>query len=151
MISNLVLGLAMTTVNLAVQVAAILGVLRYLNRKVRTLLGEISWRADFTMILSVILVLLLGHLVQSSIWAATFMMLGEFTNFDTALYFSLVNFTSLGYGDIVMSDRHRLLGALEAANGVMMFGLTAGGVLSIMTGLFSRHFPNVAAATKHDR
>ena len=46
---------------------------------------------------------------------------------------------ALGYGDIVMSEEHRLLGALEAANGVLMFGLSAGAILSVMNGLFNRH------------
>ena len=37
-----------------------------------------------------------------------------------------------------MSEERRLLGALEAANGVLMFGLSAGAILSVMNGLFSR-------------
>jgi len=49
-----------------------------------------------------------------------------------------VNFTSLGYGDIVMSEKWRLLGALEAGNGVLMFGLSASTILSIMNALFAR-------------
>ncbi len=61
------------------------------------------------------------------------MSLGEFQDFGTAFYHSAVNFTSLGYGDIVMSEEWRLLGALEAANGVLMFGITAGLVIAVLT------------------
>ena len=57
----------------------------------------------------------------------------------TAFYHSAVNFASLGYGDIVMSEKWRLLGALEASNGVLMFGLSAGTLLAVMTNLFARH------------
>ena len=46
------------------------------------------------------------------------------TPWATALYFSAVNFATLGYGDIVMSERWRLLGPLEAANGILMFGVS---------------------------
>jgi len=49
------------------------------------------------------------------------------------------NFAALGYGDIVMSERWRLLGALEATNGVLMLGLSSGGVLSVMNGVLSQH------------
>ena len=72
-------------------------------------------------------------------WAMLFLWMGEFEDFATAFYHSTVNFTSLGYGDIVMSEEHRLLGALEAANGVLMFGLSAGAILSVMNGMFNRH------------
>ena len=71
-------------------------------------------------------------------WAILFLWLGEFEDFATAFYHSTVNFTSLGYGDIVMSEERRLLGALEAANGVLMFGLSAGAILSVMNGMFNR-------------
>ena len=52
------------------------------------------------------------------------MLLGEFSDFSTAVYHSAVNFVTLGYGDIVMSERWRLLGPLEAINGILMFGVS---------------------------
>ena len=84
------------------------------------------------------LFLLFGHLMQFATWAILFMGVGEFQDFETAFYHSTVNFTSLGYGDIVMSERWRLLGGLEAANGVLMFGLSAGLILSTLNALFKR-------------
>jgi voltage-gated potassium channel Kch len=53
-----------------------------------------------------------------------FLSLGEFEDYATAAYHSAVNFTTLGYGDVVMSERWRLLGALEAASGILMFGVS---------------------------
>ena len=50
--------------------------------------------------------------------------LGAFEDFETALYFSGVTFTSLGFGDVVLHGRMRLLAPLQAANGLMMFGIT---------------------------
>jgi hypothetical protein len=69
------------------------------------------------------------------------MKLNEFDSFLTSFSHSAVNFASLGYGDIVMSEKWRLLGALEASAGVLMFGLSAGTMLSVMTRLFARHNP----------
>ena len=62
------------------------------------------------------------------IWAVV-RLLGEFDDFATAMYHSAVNFATLGYGDIVMSERWRMLGPLEAANGILMFGVST----SVMT------------------
>lgn len=55
-----------------------------------------------------------------------------FAAMSIAFYHSTVNFTTLGYGDMVMNDSRRLLGALEAANGVLMFGLTTGFLYSVL-------------------
>ena len=72
----------------------------------------------------VMLLMLAGNFAQMGIWAVLFMLLGEFDQLATALYHSGVNFATLGYGDIVMSERWRLLGPLEAANGILMFGVS---------------------------
>lgn len=72
----------------------------------------------------VMLLMLLGNFAQMIIWAALFVLLGEFEEVATALYYSAVNFATLGYGDIVMTERWRLLGPLEAANGILMFGVS---------------------------
>jgi len=135
MLSNLLYGSALIIVNLGIQVLAVTVLLRYISGLLR---DEMSTTRD-AVILSVVMgVLLLGHLFQFATWALLFVWLGEFDDFATAFYHSTVNFTSLGYGDIVMSEARRLLGALEAANGVLMFGLSAGAILSVMNWLFRR-------------
>jgi hypothetical protein len=73
---------------------------------------------------TVLLLLTLAYFTQMSIWAGLFMLLGEFADFPTALYHSGVNYVTLGYGDIVMTKGWRLLGPIEAANGILMFGLS---------------------------
>jgi hypothetical protein len=76
------------------------------------------------------IILVIGNLLQVVIWAGLFLWLGEFQNFDEAVYHSAVNFATLGYGDIVMSSKHRLLGAIEAINGVLMVGLSTAALMS---------------------
>ena len=73
---------------------------------------------------AVMLIMTVGSLFQVAIWAALFILLGEFDRAEASLYYSAVNFSTLGYGDIVMSDRWRLLGPLEAFNGILMFGVS---------------------------
>jgi hypothetical protein len=82
----------------------------------------------------VMLLLVIGNLGQIAIWALLFRLLGEFQQFDDAFYHSAVNFGSLGYGDIVMSDQHKLLGALEAINGVLMIGVSTAALMSTFQG-----------------
>ncbi len=136
---KLSIGSVMVIVNLGIQVLAIRFVRAHFKRQgyldsvePQPMETVLSWQ--HTKNLAVILLFLfLGHLFQFATWAGLFVSLGEFQDFGTAFYHSAVNFTSLGYGDIVMSEEWRLLGALEAANGVLMFGITAGLVIAVLT------------------
>jgi hypothetical protein len=78
------------------------------------------------------IVLILGNFLQIMIWGSLFMALGEFSELYEAVYHSAVNFSSLGYGDVVMTKPWKLLGPLEAANGVLMFGLTGAALMAIL-------------------
>jgi len=126
MSDGLILGVAVFVLTVVVQVIAVIALVRYLRRRGR--LGRFDarfWYATRTLA-TAMLILFLGHLFQAGIWAALFHRLGAFEEFETAFYHSAVNFSSLGYGDIVMPEELRLLGALEAAGGVLMFGLSTG-------------------------
>ncbi len=61
------------------------------------------------------------HTVEIWLYASLYLVLGEMHLLEEALYFSTVTFASLGFGDIVLSPRWRLLSAIEAANGVILF------------------------------
>ncbi len=142
MFVSLILGSVTVVVSMSIQVIAVVVMLRYL---IKAIADHDPPSAGFGFeayaISMVLMMLFIGHLIQIAIWAILFMLLGEFDIFQTAFYHSTVNFASLGYGDIVMSEKWRLLGAIEASNGVLMFGLSAGTMLSVMTNLFARHDP----------
>ena len=136
--SELLLLVPVLLFNVCIQVAAVLGIVRYLVKRTEEgTLGSGVLQQSFTLF-SVTLVLLVGHLVQIGIWAWLFVAVEEFDNFQTAFYHSAVNFAALGYGDIVMSEETRLLGALEAANGVLMFGLSAATLYAVLIKLIAR-------------
>jgi hypothetical protein len=136
------IGCVFALATLAIQIAAIVFMLQYLVKFTHEEHPRLTGMKKPAYVISVVMLMLfIGHLVQVAIWAALFMYLGEFSDFLTAFYHSMVNFASLGYGDIVMSEKWRLLGAMEAGNGVLMFGLTAGVVLSVMQQLFVASAP----------
>lgn len=152
MLANLILGCFTVFISMGIQVAVVVMTLRYLLNMVNIQNPDSKGFGFDTYVISVVLtILFVGHLLQVAIWAGLFMYLGEFSDFLTAFYHSAVNFASLGYGDIVMSEKWRLLGALEASNGVLMFGLSAGTLLAIMTKLFARHRPAVSPPANETR
>jgi len=139
MLATLLLGSLLIIGNMAIQIFAVVMVVRILLKRFSA--GELGkgLKADIYVISIVIGVLFVGHLLQFATWATLFILIGQFSEFSVAFYHSTVNFTSLGYGDIVMDARWRLLGGFEAANGVLMFGLSTGTILSVMSYVFSRY------------
>ncbi len=144
----LLIGSLALVVNMLIQIAIIVAITGYLLRLLDSgrMLPAIG--TDIKLMSVIFLVLFFGHVLQFAVWASLFLWLGEFSDFDSAFYHSVVNFTSLGYGDIVMSEKWRLLGRLEAANGILMFGLTTSAFLTLMNRLFGRHSKIVRARTK---
>jgi hypothetical protein len=58
------------------------------------------------------------------IWAIALIGAGEFQEMEPALYFAFSAFTTLGFGDVILSNSWRLLSGVAAANGLLLFGLS---------------------------
>jgi hypothetical protein len=121
LVNNLVLGLPTMIGCLLLQALLISAAIRYYRKRRHQVSGASFWRTT-GVITGVMLLLTAGNLAQVGVWALLFELLDEFQLYGDAFYHSAVNFATLGYGDIVMSARHRLLGPLEAINGALMIG-----------------------------
>jgi len=131
MIENVLLGLGAMVVCLAIQAFLVVVAIQvYANH--RNVATSPTLIGTFVLICAVMLVLVIGNFLQISLWAGLFMLLGEFTEFNTAAYYSAVNFATLGYGDIVMSEQHRILGPMQAVNGVLMIGVSTAVVMAAL-------------------
>ena len=79
--------------------------------------------------------LLALNFIEAIIWGFTYYILPGITEFDSiekAIYFSLVTFTTLGYGDITISSTNRILSGIEAMNGVLLLGWTTAVMFSVL-------------------
>ena len=70
----------------------------------------------------IVMLILMATIAEGVLWAFSYLSIEAFKTFEEALYFSLVTYTTLGYGDLVLMDEHRLMAVIEAANGVIMLG-----------------------------
>lgn len=134
----LLIGSAIFAVSVVIQVLAILGLLNFLRRRDRPGKSDVNLRAATATLSGSMLILFVGHLFQVGLWAALFVRLDQFERYATAFYHSMVNFSSLGYGDVVMSADWRLLGAMEATSGILMFGISTGVGLAVFNRLSKR-------------
>lgn len=90
-------------------------------------------------ILSMSLVWTLGMMTLAVwVWALALFGLRIFVEFEASVYFSLVAFTTLGFGDILLPAEWRLLGGMAAANGLLMFGLLTAILVEILRDMRQR-------------
>lgn len=129
MLMNLLLGLPTMLLCLFIQSLLFVAVIRYYTRRGYLLTSPSFW-SSLAVIKGVMLLLVAGNLAQIAIWALLFQFLGEFQQFSEAFYHSAVNFATLGYGDLVMSPERKLLGPLEAINGVLMIGISTAALMA---------------------
>jgi hypothetical protein len=129
MLINLLLGLGTMVLCLFLQSLLLLMALRYYRNHLDEINSPSLW-SSMAVVGGVMLLLVAGNLVQIGLWGGLFMALGEFEQFAEAFYHSAVNFATLGYGDFVMTAQHKLLGPLEAINGVLMIGVSTAALMS---------------------
>jgi Ion channel len=112
----------------------------FVRREKRVGRAGVSFWIDVAIVALAVFVLLVAHLVEIALWAILFLVCGEFHEFGIAFYHSGVNYTTLGYGDLIMSPSWRLLGPLEAANGMLMFGVSTGMIFALIQRLIYTRF-----------
>ena len=139
MLVNLLTGLPVIVLCLVFQAVFVAICMRAYLRLRPASLDPATPVQDIALLALVMLLMLLGNFVQMALWAALFMLIGEFDDFATAIYHSGVNFATLGYGDLVMSAPWRLLGPLEAANGILMFGVSTAVMTAAVNDVFKRN------------
>ena len=80
--------------------------------------------AKATTVSFLVLTMFIATLLETVLWGILYLSAGAIEGVEKAFYFSMVTYTSLGYGDVVLEKPWRLLASFQAANGVIVFGWT---------------------------
>lgn len=121
--------LLLTALALIVATVVIHGVgttywLKYLMHRQATGDGEFSSALRLRIVLLTTIFLIGLHLLEILLWAGAYLAVAadELKTLEAATYFSAVTFTTLGYGDITLSTRWRLLSGFQAIDGIVLIG-----------------------------
>lgn len=139
MLMNLLFGIPVMLLCLVFQAVFITIGLREYTQRVQQAERLESAAFQIGLLALVMFLMLLSNFIQMMAWAVLFVMLGEFDTFGKAAYHSAVNFATLGYGDIVLTERWRMLGPLEAATGILMFGVSTAVMTAAIVDLMQRN------------
>ena len=125
-----------TLVTLTVVIHAI-GTTLWIRHIGRRYADDQFWRRRMAIMVLIrtVLILMALHAVEIMLWAGSYILLlpaGELASFEQAVYFSIVTFTTLGYGDITLSEGWRMLSGIEALNGVLLIGWTTAMLFAVV-------------------
>lgn len=135
MLIQLFIGSMIISLTIIVQAVFIGIAIATLNRVGGTLIKPPLNLKLVAALIAVTLWLLASHSISAWIWALTYLAVGAFESLEPALYFSVVSFTTLGFGDIVLSEQWRMLSGLSAANGLILFGLSTAFLVEFLSRL----------------
>ena len=109
--------------------------IRFLIHRYETHDGYWKARAVFPVLMSTALVLLMLHVLEVLLWALIYLWLvpdDQLQSLEQVVYFSIITFTTVGYGDITLESGWRLLSGIEALNGILLVGWTTALFFSVL-------------------
>ncbi len=95
-----------------------------------------GWIQLELLMVSLVATLLVTHLVEIGLWATIYWWWDMLPDFETAAYYSSTSYTTVGYGDVLLPPRWRLLGPIEASVGVMMLGWSTAIIVAVVQKLY---------------
>ena len=121
------IGLVMMALTVMMHVAGVVYWLERLGTRIEYL-ASIGKRLHlFRGVMTTSLALLVLHILEAVLWAFLYMVLpahAGLKNFHEAIYFSMITFTTLGYGDVTLNEPWQVLAGAEGMVGIVAFGLT---------------------------
>ena len=111
---------------------------RHLGQKY-TRTPKIPFGQAIAILIKTVLIVFALHTIEIMVWAGAYevlLPLDELGSFEQAVYFSFVTFTTLGYGDITLSEGWRVLSGIEALNGILLVGWTTAMIFSVVQAIW---------------
>jgi hypothetical protein len=132
MFRQLLVGGAVSLFNIAVHSVAMAGVVFVFKRR-QAVQDSLRFQVHLILLMiAVVLVLNMAHLVEVAIWALLYSLLGVAPSHVSPFYFALVNFTTLGYGDVLPVASWEMLGPLTAMNGILLLGWSTAAIFAVL-------------------
>ena len=135
MVKYALIGAALVVVTVIIHAVGTTSWLRILRNRYVDSNGFIRAGKTLEVLIATVLALLLLHTLEIVVWAYAYLALlpsGELASFEESVYFSFVTFTTLGYGDITLTENWRLLSGIEALNGIMLVGWTTAMLFAVV-------------------
>jgi len=136
MFNELAIAVVIVSVSLVIHMAGILLMAKWLLHRREELEQSLNRRRFVVLMITLFAAILLLHVIQTSLWAMFYYTQELFSDFETSLYFSMVSFTTIGYGDVLLPRNWRLLGVIEGFSGVLLCGVSTAFIFAVVNAIF---------------
>jgi len=148
MLKGFIASFFVVSLCVVIHIVALVWLVRWLMRHPLRVERQFSLGQNVKMLTRIFAIVTLLHLVETLIWAAFYDLFGQFKDFETSWYFSLACYATIGYGDVVLPPRWRLIGGVEGINGVLLCGLSTGFVFAVFNQMFQNRLRQTSTAGK---
>jgi hypothetical protein len=140
----LTVGAGAVLCTIFIHALALSAMVNFFRRETRLGRAGMRYLIDLAIVVLVMSFAFVAHVIEVAVWALLFLICGEFQGFGAAYYHSAVNYSTLGYGDVIMSPSWKLLGPLEAADGSLMFGVSTAMIFAVILRLIQTRFADLS-------
>ena len=125
------IGLVVSLVNIAIH-AVIMARVSWAARRASDIASHRELLRLVLVMMAAVTVLMVAHIIEIGVWAVVYAMLDVIPRHDQAFYFAFVNYTTLGYGDILPNEYWRILAPVCTMNGIMLFGWSTAVIYDVL-------------------
>lgn len=144
MFGQLLVGTVVSACNITIH-ALIMVMLVQIARRAATVFPARPSLRLIAVMIATVSILMASHASEVMVWSLVYATIDAASPGTDLTYFAFVNYTTLGYGDVLPVERWRLLGPLTAMNGVLLFGWSTAVIFEVMRRAMHRDFEAVAA------
>ena len=145
MLQQLLFALALTSITVVIHAAGTVHVVIPATGLWKRQTASSSIHRPMWTLIRVVSLLLILHVIEMAVWAAAFTAGKVLPDFETALYYSLKSYTTVGYGDVLPPISWRLLGPIEAAVGILMLGWSTSIIVATVQRIYNMRSPSSAS------
>jgi voltage-gated potassium channel Kch len=140
MLSKLLIAWALMATCVVIHAGGVIAAVRWVRRREVPRQALWPWARIFIALAGWIVVL---HVVEITAWALIYVWRGAMPGLQSAWYFSAVTYTTTGYGDLVLPEAWRLVGAIEALTGILMCGWSTGFFFTVVSRMYTTNTTDV--------
>ena len=131
MLRQFLVSIAVSMCNIAIHAIVMAAVLRVARAAGERATSHQSLRLIAVMT-AIVSVLMAAHISEVMLWSFAYAIVGVAPAGTDLIYFAFVNYTTLGYGDVIPLQRWHLLGPMTAMNGVLLFGWSTAVIFAVL-------------------
>ena len=131
MLQQMAVGAAVGACNIVIH-ALVMAIVLWVTRVVSAKARWHPWLFLIAVMFATVSVLMIAHACEVIVWSVAYAIVDAAPAGTDLVYFAFVNYTTLGYGDVVPVEDWRLLGPMTAMNGVLLFGWSTAVIFEVL-------------------